>query len=175
MSAIVGSRAPVPSRNLLRFLRSQSNDTCFFTTNATCHLRQPADTASSLPSPSRRLLSTSSVRRAKLQPSYLDDLYPRHRDNIPAALPPPRHYPHSSTRFVQHPPHARHACTNSSRRQGFFRRLFAFRRRQVPDDDQTFPDVPFNSQQYEDTSAQLFNLSRALSRSPSGADLKLRC
>jgi magnesium transporter len=35
--------------------------------------------------------------------------------------------------------------------------------------------VPFDNASYEDTSAQLFNLSRALSRNPSGADLKLRC
>ena len=35
--------------------------------------------------------------------------------------------------------------------------------------------MPRENQSYEDTSAQLFNLSRALSRNPSGADLKLRC
>ena len=35
--------------------------------------------------------------------------------------------------------------------------------------------LPFDNKTYEDTSAQLFNLSRALSRNPSGADLKLRC
>ena len=35
--------------------------------------------------------------------------------------------------------------------------------------------VPWENQTYEDTSAQLFNLNRALSRNPSGADLKLRC
>lgn len=35
--------------------------------------------------------------------------------------------------------------------------------------------LPFDNKTYEDTSAQLFNLSRTLSRNPSGADLKLRC
>lgn len=38
------------------------------------------------------------------------------------------------------------------------------------------PDLSFSSTgSYEETSAQLFNLSRALSRSPTGAELKLRC
>jgi magnesium transporter len=52
-------------------------------------------------------------------------------------------------------------------------RLFSFRRRQ--NSSKLHPsDLP-PGQNFEDPSSQLFNLSRSVSRSTSGADLKLRC
>jgi len=90
------------------------------------------------------------------------NVWSRHHDTS-KAFPPAR--PHRS--HLQY----RYASTNTTQSGGFFARL---RGRQT-----TTPklpaDSPLNGGSYEDTSAQLFNLSRALSRNPSGADLKLRC
>ena len=54
----------------------------------------------------------------------------------------------------------------------FAARQRALKAKQKPANNNSVPD---DNASYEDTSAQLFNLSRALSRNPSGADLKLRC
>jgi Mg2+ and Co2+ transporter CorA len=51
--------------------------------------------------------------------------------------------------------------------------LFPFRRRQNPSN--LDPSDVNSGHGYEDPSSQLFNLSRSVSRSTSGADLKLRC
>lgn len=51
-----------------------------------------------------------------------------------------------------------------------------FRRNKTPESDsKAQQEAPWTNGAYDDTTQQLFNLSRALARSPSGADLKLRC
>ena len=61
----------------------------------------------------------------------------------------------------------------STNSQSFLQRLFSFRGRQ--NSSRLHPsDLP-PGQNSEDSSSQLFNLSRSVSRSTSGADLKLRC
>lgn len=147
-------KAPVvPSTDVLRFLQHQT-DSIF---------------PSSSSQISRRL-STSARRCAKPQPSFIDDLWPRHRD-AHAALPPPRTRPPNPSR-------PRHA--SNSAHHGWINRLFRHQQAAAQAAKQASQQakgysVPFENQSYEDTSAQLFNLSRALSRNPSGADLKLRC
>ena len=152
----------VPSSDVLRFLQHQT-DTLF----PSCTRR-----ASALAQVSRRHLSSCRKQCAKPQTSFIDDLWPRHRD-AHKALPPPRYHP------PQPSSHPRHA--SNSAHEGWLNRLNVFRHRQAVaaakakaagKGDHT---VPWDNQSYEDTSAQLFNLSRALSRDPSGADLKLRC
>ncbi|EXJ63206.1 hypothetical protein A1O7_03653 [Cladophialophora yegresii CBS 114405] len=75
------------------------------------------------------------------------------------ALPPPTY---SSPRPAQ----SRNASTDS-RKSGFWRRWW-FRQREAA-------AQASSNNGYDETSEQLFNLSRALSRNSSGAELKLRC
>jgi hypothetical protein len=172
-----------PSRTLLRFLRSQSETICFFSTNTSARsLRRPASRADAVQSSSdvssnRRYISSTNLKEARVQSSYLDELWPRHCDSQ-KALPPPRHYHHENSwqRTKARASGTRHGSTNSSPRAGFFQRLLnkhgqgpAGNRRKLYKDD--FPA----GSSYDDPSAQLFNLARALSKNPSGADLKLRC
>jgi Mg2+ and Co2+ transporter CorA len=87
------------------------------------------------------------------------------------ALPPPRgcvHHDHRSHTQTQH----RRASTKAPSQQSLFHRLLRLRGAAIKKDatDHTNPFEPD-----EDTNRQLFNLTRALSRHPSGADLKLRC
>ena len=173
-----------PSRSLLRFLRSQSETICFFSTNPSASsLRRPGgpvDSIQSSPSISnRRHISSTNPNEARVQSSYLDELWPRHCESSPKALPPPRpyHHDHNPHRVKPSFSKTRHASTKSSPRSvGLFQRLLSIRgqdlesqRRKLDKDD-----LPTGNS-YDDPSAQLFNLARALSRSPSGADLKLRC
>ena len=108
---------------------------------------------------------------ATLRASYLDLLWPRHCEGVTKALPAPapnhlQHYRSSHGIQQQH----RQASTDS---QSFFQRLFSFRRRKNPSKLRP-SDLP-PGQNFEDPSSQLFNLSRSVSRSTAGADLKLRC
>jgi magnesium transporter len=149
----------VPSTDVLRFLQHQT-ETIFPCSSSSI---------STLRAPCRRHLSTSSPKCAKHQQTFIDDLWPRHRD-AHAALPAPRGPPPS-------PPRSRHA--SNATQQGWLRRIFRHQQAAAQAAKQASKNaqhsVPFENQSYEDTSAQLFNLSRALSRNPSGADLKLRC
>jgi magnesium transporter len=63
----------------------------------------------------------------------------------------------------------RHASTDSARTRIW--KLW-MRQKDSSSDRHRPPNLPSN---YDDTSAQLFNLSRAISRNTSGAELKLRC
>ncbi|ETN40205.1 uncharacterized protein HMPREF1541_04481 [Cyphellophora europaea CBS 101466] len=154
---------PVPSRDVLRYLRSQSDILFPATSNPSVRTNR-----SEQPLCARRIrreYSTTTSRCANRQNTLIDDLWPRHRD-VCKALPPPRTPPQ--------PPHTRHA--SNSAHPGWLRRMFQGRQRAEKSRNNTPQHgVPFENQTYEDTSAQLFNLSRALSRNPSGADLKLRC
>ncbi|ETI22931.1 hypothetical protein G647_04725 [Cladophialophora carrionii CBS 160.54] len=136
----------VPSRSLLRFLRSQSNLVFDPTSPA-------ATTVTRIPC---RRVSTPSPRR---RPSSLEDIWRPAPAREPCkALPPPRYSP-------PRPAQARNASTDS-RKSGFWRRWFRQR--------EAAAQASSNSG-YDETSEQLFNLSRALSRNSSGAELKLRC
>ena len=174
-----GLKPAIPSKSLLRYLRSQSDQVCFFTSTQTdAAVRRHVNATGSPHTLLRRQLSTASPRQARLQSSYLDDLWPKHRDQ--KALPPPRQqysqYPHLSQRPPNHYVHPNPQDPLKSWRKTFWRRLLALGHHHDPNDLGATPsNLPFNNQQYEDTSAQLFNLSRALSRNPSGSDLKLRC
>ncbi|KIW10168.1 hypothetical protein PV08_11129 [Exophiala spinifera] len=139
-----------PSRDLLRFLRTQANSV-FITPIAPTR------------PPHCRSLSTSS-RCSRLQTSSHDDIWQRHRDSC-KALPAPRCAPPG-------PLQARNA-SSGSHSPGFWLRWF--RRKQAAARSKLPPDPPGNSSNYDETSAQLFNLSRSLSRNQTGADLKLRC
>src|SRR3954470_3479696 len=88
-----------PSRNLLRFLRSQSETICFFSaTPSASSSRRPGGRAGSVQSPlkisNRRHISSTSCKESRVQSSYLDELWPRHCDSSSKALPPPPHYHH---------------------------------------------------------------------------------
>ena len=159
----------VPSKDVLRYLRCQSE--VAFVSRPTC--------ASSIARPQscrqsrQRHYSTSSSQYAKPQSTFIDDLWHRQRD-LCKALPAPRQLP-------PQPPQTRHAsnATNNPwlgrwlhHRQAKAEARLAKAAAKLRKHD---PGVPFENQSYEDTSAQLFNLSRALSRNPSRADLKLRC
>ena len=141
----------VPSKDVLRYLRSQS-DSAFPCLSITPGRPQPRCNAS------RQPYTTNASQKKRHTTNTIDDLWHRHNDTH-KALPPPRSPPQ--------PAHSRNAST------GWLRRLFRARKQNVNPAEEN--GLPFDNQSYEDTSAQLFNLSRALSRSPSGADLKLRC
>lgn len=158
-----------PSTSLLSFLRAQQEAACFFS---------PSSATPVLPGLARGRNHVQSATfwgkvpiRMTLRASYLDLLWPRHCEAATKALPAPpqshlQHYLSTGGVQRQH----RHASTDS---QSFFRRIFSFRRRQHP--QRLHPsDLP-SGQPFEDPSTQLFNLSRSVSRSTSGADLKLRC
>ncbi|KIW71714.1 hypothetical protein PV04_03849 [Phialophora macrospora] len=131
-----------PSRNLLRFLRSQSN-IVFDSTSPAAATRVPCRQISTS-SPRRRFSSLEDIRRPAREPCK--------------ALPPPKRSP-------PRPPQFRNASTESHK-SSFWRRWF--RQRQTA-------AQPSSNSGYDETSDQLFNLSRALSRNTSGAELKLRC
>ncbi|KAI1617436.1 hypothetical protein EDD37DRAFT_619945 [Exophiala viscosa] len=140
-----------PSRTLLRFLRSQADSV--FTTSV-----------SATRPPQCRYITTSSVHFSRVQPSTLDELRRRHKEPC-KALPAPKCAP-------PNPPHTRNA-SSGSQNPGFWLRWL--RRRQAAARSKIPPDPPGAGAGHDETSAQLFNLSRALSRNPVGADLKLRC
>lgn len=152
----------VPSTSLLRFLRSQSNFCIVAPASNSQRLRLPSAgprscrglTTSSFPSSSRSSCKTISSN---------DETWHRPREPF-KALPPPRPFPPKV-------PQTRNASTESHP-PGFWRRWL--RHRQALARSKIPPD-PRAGTSYEETSAQLFNLSRTLSRNASGADLKLRC
>ena len=193
-----------PSRNLLRFLRSQSESICFFAANPLqSSSRRPGGRADSVQSSSnlsnRRHISSTKPKEARAQSSYLDELWPRHCESSPKALPPPRpyHHDHSSYRATHPYSGTRHASTKSPRSPGLFQRLLNIRGKnsewnrrhkgELYKDDlhwqnpaewnrrKLYKDDWHGGNSHDDPSAQLFNLARALSKNPSGADLKLRC
>lgn len=172
-----------PSRSLLRFLRSQSESVCFFSANPSPgKLQRPGGRAElahkSSTISNRRHISSTSLKEARARTSYLDELWPRHCESSPKVLPPPHHYhqDHNLHRTTTASSGIRHASKKSPRSLGLFQRLLnvrgknaALNRRMLYKDD-----LPIGHS-YDDPSAQLFNLARALSKNPSGADLKLRC
>jgi magnesium transporter len=154
----------VPSRDVLRFLRCQSDS--LFPNSITPYALRSRSLHPECARQCRRDYTTTYTRQGSRQNTVLDDLWPRHRDG--KALPPPRSPPQ--------PAHLRHA--SHSAHSSWWRRVFSARQRALKAKQKTTENshsVPFDNASYEDTSAQLFNLSRALSRNPSGADLKLRC
>jgi magnesium transporter len=149
----------VPSKDVLRYLRCQSDRAFSPVATAPCH------SISQCPR-SRRQYSTTSSQRSRNTTNTIDELWHRHRDAC-KALPPPKTPPQ--------PSNARN-ISSSAQNSGWLRRLFRARQHAIKSKSSTDQNgLPFDNQSYEDTSAQLFNLSRALSRNPSGADLKLRC
>lgn len=146
----------VPSKSLLRFLRSQS---------AFASLPPPSSSLRPPPANQKlcRGLTTSSSRASRNTSSASEDIWHRHREPF-KALPPPKYLPPK-------PPQTRNASTESHS-PGFWRRWL--RHRQALARSKIPPD-PHAANSYEETSAQLFNLSRTLSRNTAGADLKLRC
>jgi len=95
MRHALGFHVPVPSSSLLRFLRSQTEDICFFTSNSRTNARHCVHHRSgaslNLTSTSRRHLNTTPARQAVVQPSLLhsDNPRPSRRRDVPANLPPP--------------------------------------------------------------------------------------
>lgn len=109
--------------------------------------------------------------------SYIDDLFARNNEKC-KALPAPKNHtlPYNANR-------SRYASSDSQieryDKPSLWNRIF--HRARIREERQrikqkSLPDYSFNNNgSYEETSAQLFNLSRALSRNPTGAELKLRC
>lgn len=145
----------VPSKSLLRFLRHQTQSHYALQS----HPHQAAYNPSIC-----RTLSTSSARSGRKPVSSLDDAWSRSREPC-KALPAPRYNPPT-------PPQIRNASTDSHS-LGFWRRWI--RHRQALGRSKHPPDSPTGHGNHDDTSAQLFNLSRTLARNAAGADLKLRC
>jgi magnesium transporter len=179
MRPLSGLRNVAPSTSLLKFLRSQQETVCFFSQSFHLDVTAPSHGAARSPkacldlhshAPSQKTWKET-PRRATLQASYLDLLWPRHCESSPKALPPPpqNHLQHhySASGIKQQ---SRRVSTDS---HSFFQRLFAFRDLHYPWKNHQ-SDLP-SGQNLEDPSSQLFNLSRSVSRSTSGADLKLRC
>ncbi|KAL2393157.1 Mitochondrial inner membrane magnesium transporter mrs2 [Exophiala dermatitidis] len=147
-----------PSRGHLRFLRSQTD---FTTENVAPRCRSQVQLC-------RHLSTSASQLQRKQQSSPYEELWHRSREPCPA-LPPPRHSPPT-------PPQSqsRSASTRTHPHSiSFWRRWL--RHREALSRSKHPPDPPTGPSSYDETSAQLFNLSRALSRNHTGADLKLRC
>lgn len=149
----------VPSKTLLRFLRTQSQSQ----SQVHCPLRSQPLREPSRPQ-SCRWLATTSSRSARKHSSSLDDIWSRYREPC-KALPAPKHHPPT-------PPQVRNASTESHT-PGFWRRWL--RHRQALGRSKHPTDSAHTHSSYDETSAQLFNLSRTLARNAAGADLKLRC
>ena len=172
-----------PSRSLLRFLRFQSETLSFFSANPSASSSRrpggrPHCVQSSANISTRTHVSSVNSKGTRTQSSYLDELWPRHCESAQNALPPPRHYHHDHTshRTPNLLSRARHTYTKPSPRAGFFQRLLNIRGRdRSPSKRKLHKDDLPAGRSYDDPSTQLFNLARALSKSPSGADLKLRC
>lgn len=155
--------APAPSKSLLRFLRSQS-DVCFFTSNT-------VKGAAASNHERRRHISSTPIKKVRLE-----EILPRYGEPTSKALPAPKRYQHHDRQHHDQPRRpsiqARYASTKAPSHQSLLGRLLRLR-----GDNQKKPALdnanPF--QPDEETTAQLFNLNRALSRHPPGADLKLRC
>ena len=188
MGPLPGSQVSVPSKGLLRFLRSQSQSLCFFSANPAagpfpCGAAAGERAHGSPRSfPTCRHLSSTPSKETLLQKSYLDNLWPRHCESTTKTLPPPRRYhqDHNWHRSAGYAPAQRHSSTESSpqRKEGFLRRLLAARNHELAAAKKRKfykDDISSNGSSYDDPSSQLFNLNRALSKHPSGADLKLRC
>lgn len=76
MRPALGSNISAPSSNLLRFLRKQSDEVCFFTTNSrtngTCQTRTPVQKVAHSFSPSSRRLTTASPCKATVESSFFN-------------------------------------------------------------------------------------------------------
>jgi magnesium transporter len=168
-----------PSSRLLRFLRSQSEGLCFFTSNPRlCQHQQDGRTAPSLPSriPQKRSqsrsLSTTTARRATLEASLIDFLWPRSKE----------YSTHSksclqNSSFEEHPPtsyrpfhHTRKASTSD---RPFLRRLWELKRRK--NEPKLEPnDLPSGGYPDDGIEASMFNLGRSLAVKAS-SEPRLRC
>ena len=173
MSSVSHAKVHVPSRSLLRFLRSQS-ETCFLGSRApsgTCdrpanskHLRQYPDIRTK--QRSVRCFSTSAIRTATPETSFLDTLWPKSKVSNPSKSS--ANSPRSGQPPVYQPPYpTRHVSTNP---QSLFRKLFAFRARHEPSMTQEALPLPA----LLDDGLQ----SSLMGRRPGGkasSELKLRC
>lgn len=163
---------PVPSKALLRFLQSQTDAICqpqFRGGNSPCRKLTPFS--------QRRLISTSQSRCYGTPRSYIDDLFSRNRDKC-KALPAPKSYLSNvrSSRHASSDTSPAHYLKPSLWNRIFHRSRIRKEREQRENSAGPLPDYSFsNNGSYEETSAQLFNLSRALSRNPAGTELRLRC
>jgi len=173
MSILGGT--PTPSTALLKFLRSQSETVCFLHANEVA-----SRTCRNTVRPSRRRHISSSSRQCYGSPrSYIDDIFSRNRERC-KALPAPKAHPSQNHIYA-----SRHASSDTSparyERPSLWQRVFhrgriRNARKQHEQQSKSLPDHSLSSGgSYEETSAQLFNLSRALSRNTAGTELKLRC
>lgn len=159
MSTIAG--VPIPSTTLLRFLRAQ--------TRSAGHQRPHSRSC-------QRQLSYS-ARQFGSPRSYIDDVFSRNKEKC-KALPAPKNY---TSPYIHN--RNRYASSDTSpekyEKPSLWDRVFhraRIREQRQRAKQKPLPDYSFNNTgSYEETSAQLFNLSRALSRNPTGAELKLRC
>lgn len=168
-------RSVAPSASLLKFLRAQSEIVCFFSPSASLDCAPVLSTAaqrarSYLEAPFRTSCGERPVQ-ATLHASYLDLWWPRQGESATKTLPGPAQT-HLQSHRTTHRIQQQHRYVSSDS-QSFFQRLFSFKGRRNPLKLHPF-DLP-SGQNFEDPSSQLFNLSRSVSRSTSGADLKLRC
>jgi magnesium transporter len=168
-----------PSSRLLRFLRSQSEGLCYFTSNPRpCQHQQDGrpdpSSRSRIPpaqSQSKRLSSTV-ARKATLEASLIDFLWPRSKDytNYPKSS-------HPNSSFDDPPPtpntpfhHSRQASTS---KHPFLRRWFELKRRKT--EPKLEPnDLPSGGCADDGTETSMFNLGRSLAVKAS-SEPRLRC
>ena len=93
MRYALGVRVPAPLSSLLRLIISQSEESCFFTSNsrANCSYHRSSEAFLNLSSAPRRHLNTTPRRQATVQSSLLssDGPRPTSRRETPASLPAP--------------------------------------------------------------------------------------
>lgn len=190
MRTSVTLKVPAPSSTLLRFLRSQSEAACFFTSNPRPGFcfedhapRYSQDSSRGAkrrgPLTPIRRLSTTQRRPATLESSFfnLDPFWPRSKQDTPSTLtpPPPLHarYALQPSSHISHKAvdHHRHASTDQ---RGWLWRAWGSRRskeRSLKSDD--LPPLPSLLDQ-DGGEASMFNIGRGLAAKASN-ELKLRC
>ncbi|KAI9817497.1 MAG: magnesium ion transporter [Pycnora praestabilis] len=173
-------KVSAPSSTLLRFLKSQSEDLCFFTSNsrssfcfndnAPRHLQ--SNYRNKLTPIASRSLSTTRPRAATVEASFLnlDLLWPRSKHEVPSLLPTQprslRATPSLYPEFLGNP----HRYASSDHRP-WLRRLWGSRN--LDKETALKPDdIPGFLEEGSETS--MFNLNRSLSGKASN-ELKLRC
>ncbi|KAI9838895.1 MAG: hypothetical protein M1819_004103 [Sarea resinae] len=183
-------KACAPSSTLLRFLKSQAEDVCFFTSNAKASLCLQTATAQQhgqsswshrrrpMSSMTNMVLPPAGFSPSPLEASFLnlDYLWPRSKRDSPCSMP-------------QSPHLARHTLSSSSASNPFAAHLF----RNASTDSQTWlarfwrmkqrkgekalkPDdlPPLSSFLDDSAESSMFNLGRGLAGKPSN-EVRLRC
>ncbi|KAI9697428.1 MAG: magnesium ion transporter [Candelina mexicana] len=184
-------QVPAPSSTLLRFLKSQSEAACFFTSNPrpgrsfnNHALQQGHGTSRGSGSIPVRELSRTQRRSASLESSFfnLDPFWPRSKQDTPGSLTPPppvatRHAlqntSHTSHKRISHNYPDHHYHTSEDQRGWLWRAWGSKRRNEWSRKRDGLPPLPSLIEQ-DNGEASMFNIGRGLAAKASN-ELKLRC